>query len=150
MISEYEPDYKIFSLNLYDKILPMTKKQREVYREFGGKLVGRTVMKHHVCEVLARMDAEIIDHITSTCWFFSSMEDAWAFTILGNELQGQHIVLLSDELLVQPHTQIQYTIAHEIGHIMLGHRNSILGIQTKTEIRKQEKEADAFAKKFVH
>lgn len=128
----------------------MTKKQRAIYHAFGGKLVGRVVMKHHVCEVLSQMNEEIIDHITSSCWFFSSMDDAWAFTLVGNELAHQHIVFLSDELLVQPHTQIHYTIAHEIGHIILGHRNSILTKQSIGEIRRQEKEADEFAKKFIH
>jgi Zn-dependent protease with chaperone function len=127
----------------------MRKRIREIYHAFAGKLIGRKIMKHHVCEVLSLMDDEIIDFISSNCWFCSSMDDAWAFTLLGNELRGQHIVLLSDELLMQTSDQIRYTIAHEIGHIILGHRNSILGTQTKAEIRKQEKEADAFAKKYL-
>jgi Zn-dependent peptidase ImmA (M78 family) len=41
-----------------------------------------------------------------------------------------------------------YSIAHEIGHVILKHRNSTLVKQTKREIKKQEREADKFAKQF--
>jgi len=45
--------------------------------------------------------------------------------------------------------QIKYSIAHEIGHVVLNHRNSVLIAQTKAEIKKQEKEADEFARKYI-
>jgi Zn-dependent peptidase ImmA (M78 family) len=35
-----------------------------------------------------------------------------------------------------------------VGHVVLGHRNSIGKVQTKREVRKQEKEADEFASRF--
>lgn len=126
----------------------MRKDLQEIYYAFDGKLVGSRVMKRHVCEILALMDADIINFVTKNCWFFGSMDDAWAFTLTGNDLKDQHLILLSDDLLMQPPSQIHYTIAHEIGHVMLGHRNSILERQSKAEIRRQEKEADAFAKKY--
>jgi len=94
------------------------------------------------------MDKKVISFITKKCWFFASMEDAWAFTFTGNDLKNQHLIFLSDELLEESPEQIRYTIAHEIGHVILGHRNSVLEMQTKKEIRKQEREADRFAKSF--
>jgi Zn-dependent protease with chaperone function len=105
-------------------------------------------MKKCVCETLAKMSWNIIDFITLNCWFISSMDDAWAFTLTGNDLKGKHLIFLSDDLLREDNAQIQKSIAHEIGHVILGHRNSILERQSKKEIRNQERQADAFAKKF--
>ncbi len=128
----------------------MSKNAREIFYEFKGKLVGTAYMKKWVCETLTKMPDEIIDFITSNCWFFGSMDDAWAFTFTGNDLKDQHLVFLSDELLHQNPNQIQFSIAHEIGHVFLKHRNSVLERQTKEEIRQQEKEADEFASQFIY
>lgn len=127
----------------------MNRDLKEIYNLFDGKLVGNYKMKKNVCEVLSKMPGKIIYKITSDCWFFSSMEDAWAFTFKGSDLAKQHLVFLSDELLLEDKNQIQYTIAHEIGHVILGHRNSILKKQSKDEIEKQEKEADDFAREYL-
>lgn len=127
----------------------MNKKVNEIYVLFDGKLVGNKIMKINVCKTLAKMPEEIIDFITKNCWFFASMEDAYGYTFTGNDLKNNHLIFLSDELLYQDESQIQYTIAHEIGHVILGHRNSVLEKQTKDEIRKQEKEADTFAKRYI-
>lgn len=113
-----------------------------------GKLVGSYQMKVHVCEVVGRLPEEIQGIVTRNCWFLGSLEDAWAFTFTGNDLKDQHLIFLSDELLLQDEKQIHYSIAHEIGHVILGHKNSVLVKQSKGEIDKQEKEADAFAKQF--
>lgn len=118
-------------------------------RAFDGKLVGKKVMKKYVSEVLSLMDDKIISYITSHCWFFGSMDDALAFTFTGNDLKDNHLIFLSDELFTYHEQQILYTIAHEIGHVILGHRNSVFEKQTKKEIREQEKEADRFAKKYL-
>lgn len=75
----------------------------------------------------------------------SSTEDAWAFTLRGDELTGKHLIFLGEDLLRERDEQIMYTIAHEIGHIILGHKNSILVSQTRAEVRKQEAEAHEFA-----
>ena len=126
----------------------MRDELKEIYYAFDGKLVGSRVMKAYVCEVLSLMPMDVVSFITSNCWFMASFEDAWAFTFTGNDLADKHLIFLSDELLSQPKDQIFYTIAHEIGHVMLGHRNSILERQSKEEIGKQERAADKFAKQF--
>jgi Zn-dependent peptidase ImmA (M78 family) len=95
------------------------------------------------------MPEEIINFVTKNCWFFSSMEDAWAFTFTGNDLKDKHLIFLSDELLNEHPKQIMYSIAHEIGHVILKHRNSTLVKQSKAEIKQQEAEADEFAKRFI-
>jgi Zn-dependent peptidase ImmA (M78 family) len=115
---------------------------------FEGKLVGTKFMKKWVCETLVKMPIEIIDFITQNCWFFGSMDDAWAFTFTGNDLKNQHLIFLSDDLLNQHPQRIMFSIAHEIGHVILKHRNSTLVKQTKAEIKQQEIEADEFAKQF--
>lgn len=124
------------------------KSAREIYYDFAGKLVGTKLMKKWVCETLTKIPDEIVDFVTENCWFFGSMDDAWAFTFTGNDLKNQHLIFLSDDLLNQHPRQIMYSIAHEIGHVILKHRNSTLVKQTKQEIRKQEKEADKFARQF--
>lgn len=124
----------------------MNNKARKIYHMFDGKLVGSFAMKTHVCETLSKMPDKITKHVTAMCWFFGSMDDAWAFAFTGNDLKDQHLIFLSDELFLQDDQQIHYTIAHEIGHVMLGHRNSTLVRQSKEEIKQQEKEADEFAK----
>lgn len=105
-------------------------------------------MKLFVCRTLSIMPEHIIDFVTEKCWFVGSFEDAWAFAFTGNDLKDQHLIFLSDELMQQSEQQISYSIAHEIGHIILQHRNSVLVPQTKEEIRIQEKDANEFAKKY--
>jgi Zn-dependent protease with chaperone function len=134
-------------LTCYNSV--MQKNTRRIYIAFQGKLVGTAFMKRVVCETLTRMPEEIIAYITKNCWFFASMEDAWAFTFTGNDLKNQHLIFLSDDLLSQHPRQIEFSIAHEIGHVILGHRNSTLERQTKQEIKQQEKEADKFAEQFI-
>jgi Zn-dependent protease with chaperone function len=124
------------------------KSAREIYYMFGGKLVGTKFMQKWVCQTLMEMPEEIIKFVTKNCWFFGSMEDAWAFTFTGNDLKDQHLIFLSDDLLSQHPKQIRFSIAHEIGHVVLKHRNSTLLKQTKEEVRKQEAEANEFAKQF--
>ena len=127
----------------------MREEIKEIYYAFNGKLIGSFQMKRSVCETLVKMPKEIVDFTTENCWFFGSMEDAWAFTFTGKDLKEKHLIFLSDDLLNQDQRQIQYSIAHEIGHVVLKHRNSILERQTKEEIRQQEKEADKFARQFT-
>lgn len=126
----------------------MTDKEKKIYKSFDGKLIGSHFMRNMVIRTLSKMSGEIVDTITKNCWFVSSMDDAWAFTFTGNDLKNKHLIFLSEDLLSQGLKQIRYSIAHEIGHVILGHRNSIAEIQTRDEIRKQEKEADEFARSF--
>ena len=122
----------------------------QIQKAFGNKLVGNKKMKYFVCSVLLKMPDETIDYITKTCWFMASFDDAFAFTFTGNDLKDKHLVFLSDELMVQPAAQIRFTIAHEVGHVILKHRNSVFENQTKIEIKQQEKEANEFAMKFAN
>lgn len=127
----------------------MEDRLADIFYAFHGKLVGNKFMQRHVCEIIAKMPQETIDFITANVWFMASMEDAWAFTFTGNDLKDQHLIFLSDDLLAQNNVQIHYSIAHEIGHVVLGHRNSTLVKQTKEEVEIQEEEADLFAKQYV-
>jgi len=127
----------------------MREEIAQIYDAFEGKLIGTRFMKRQVCEVLLLMPKKIINYVTSKCWFLASMDDAWAFAFTGNDLKDSHMIFLSDDLLSQDLGQIRYSIAHEIGHVVLGHRNSILAKQTKQEVKKQENEADKFAKQYL-
>ncbi len=125
------------------------KSLRKIYRAFGGKLHGSRKMKAYVCRTLSKFPDAVIDHITSDCWFLGSTPDAWAFTFSGDDLAGKHLIILSDDLLHQTEEQIEYSIAHEIGHVILGHRNAIMAPQTDGEVEKQEREADKFALQYI-
>jgi Zn-dependent peptidase ImmA (M78 family) len=122
---------------------------QKLQKAFDGKLIGSKRMQKYVCETLLLMPQEIQDYICQKCWFVSSYEDAWAFAFAGNDLKNQYLIFISDDLLHQAASQIRYTIAHEIGHVILKHRNSVFTWQTKTEINKQEREADKFAKQYL-
>lgn len=129
--------------------LPMKITPQSIYKKFDGKLVGSRLMKKYVCLTTAKMPKHVIQFVTKYCWFFGSLENAWAYAFTGDDLAGQHLIFLGDELFKQKPRQIYYTIAHEIGHIILKHRNSTKTKQSKAEIFLQEKEADIFAKSYV-
>ena len=122
----------------------------EIKLAFTGRLIGNPHMKNGVCETLQYLPDKIIKWVTRNIWFISSPEDAWAFTSKGSDIKDQHLVILSDELFKQDKKQIQSTILHEIGHVILGHKNSIGYKQSQSEIKRQEIEADQFAKKYIY
>lgn len=120
-----------------------------IRRTLGGKLIGDLKMRQNVCQTILLLPNDTIDYVCRRVWFVSSPEDAWAITFKGSELTNRHLIFLSDELFEERDAQIRYTILHEIGHVMLNHRNSIGVEQTQSEIKRQEIEADQFAKKFL-
>ncbi len=122
---------------------------REIKNFFGNKIVGTKKMEYFILSVLSEMPSEIYEYIAKNTWFIGSFDDAWAFTFTGNDLKEKHLIFISDDLLSQSANQIRYTIAHEIGHVILKHRNSVFETQTKKEIKRQEKEADEFAASYV-
>lgn len=124
-------------------------KNKEIRNLFGNKLGGTKQMQYFVISVLNNMPDKIAKYVSMNTWFLGSFDEAWAFTFTGNDLKDKHLIFISDDLLIQPAHQIRYTIAHEIGHVILKHRNSFFEKQTKIEIKKQEKEADEFAKKYT-
>jgi Zn-dependent protease with chaperone function len=81
--------------------------------------------------------------------FISSFDDAWGYVLTSEDIRSEYLIVLSDDLFEQSRDQIIYTILHEIGHVVLGHKNSFGRRQTKSEIQKQELEADAFAMKYI-
>ena len=124
-------------------------KSKEINKLFGNKLGGTKQMQYFVISVLNNMPDKIAKYVSINTWFLGSFDEAWAFTFTGNDLKDKHLIFISDDLLTQSSYIIRYTIAHEIGHIILKHRNSFFKKQTKIEIKKQEKEADEFAKKYT-
>ena len=121
----------------------------DVREALGGKLIGKLFMREMVCKTLLLLPQDILEHVCATVWFISSPEDAWAFSFRGTEIAKRSLVILSDDLFTQDEYQISYTILHEVGHIVLNHRNSIGYQQTQSEIKQQEEQADHFAKKYL-
>lgn len=115
----------------------------------GGRLIGSLKMRSFILETLLCLPSRILQNITKNVWFVSSPEDAWGMTFRGSDISGQHLIFLSHELFEQNEKRIRYTILHEIGHVVLNHRNSMGFKQDETEINKQEREADQFAKKYL-
>jgi hypothetical protein len=118
----------------------------EIKKAFGGRIVGNTYVKHKVHLAVSKLPDNFAQQITRNCWFLSSEEDTFGYAFDGNDLKDQHLIFLSDILFNEDESQILYTILHEIGHVVLKHRNSIGVKQTKEEIKLQELEADQFAK----
>lgn len=121
----------------------------EIRKAFGGKLVGSKKLKENVCEVVALLPENLQEYVSEYVWFLGSMDDAWGYTFTGNDLADQHLIFLSDDLLNQDTDQIHWSIAHEIGHVVLGHKNNIFVKQTKLAVGRQEEEADTFAAKYI-
>ena len=128
----------------------MAKTISEINKAFGGRLIGNPKVKTIICEIVATLPKNLIEYITNNVWFLSSPEDAWAITFRGSDIYNhQHLIFLSHELFNEDSSQIEYTTLHEIGHVILGHKNSIGRKQTQSEIDKQEFEADQFARKYL-
>lgn len=122
----------------------------EIRKALGHKLIGSSFMKKVVCRVVLLLPPDLINFVTKHVWFVSSFTDGWAFTLRASELgKGEYLIFLSDELIEAGEGDMRYTILHEIGHVVLGHRNSIGEVQSKSEVRTQEREADEFAKKLI-
>jgi Zn-dependent peptidase ImmA (M78 family) len=121
---------------------------KKVRHALGDKLIGKSFMREQVCRALLFLPSEMIGNVCKSVWFISSPEDAWAFTFKGADIKNRHLVFLSEELFLEDEAQIRYTILHEIGHVVLDHKNSIGIVQTDSEIKKQEQEADRFAQKY--
>ncbi len=122
---------------------------QKVGERLGDKLIGNAFMREQVCTTLLLLPSAMVEKVCKTVWFISSPEDAWAFTFRGEDLKHRHLIFLSEDLFRQDESQIFYTILHEIGHVLLNHRNSIGVTQTESEIHTQEEEADTFAKKYT-
>ena len=129
----------------------MNRNIETINKKFDRKLVGNAKMRRLVCETLLYFPRKTVDFITKNVWFVSSFEDSWGFVLRGDELvKGKFLVFLGDELFEQESSTQHYTIAHEIGHVVLGHRNSIIEKQSKAEVDSQEREAHQFALKYIH
>jgi Zn-dependent peptidase ImmA (M78 family) len=122
---------------------------QQIKKAFGGRIVAGEFAKQMIAQAVAKLPADKIECLIDHVWFFSSLPDTWAYAFHGNDLKNQDLIFLSDELFKELENQIQYTILHEIGHILLNHRNSIGFKQSKQEIEKQEKQADGFAYKYL-
>lgn len=121
----------------------------QIKHAFGGRIVGNSYVKQMIYKAVSKLPDEIAHQITKNCWFLSSDKDAYGYAFDGNDLKNKHLIFLSDVLFDEDENQIQYTILHEIGHVVLKHSNSIEAKQTQEEIRNQEQEADEFAKKYL-
>lgn len=125
----------------------MTK--QEIKEKIGGKLIGKEVMKRSIIEAVHKLPDEIIKKVVKDIWFVSNFEDAWGFVLKADELKGKSLIFLNDELFREGEKQISYTVLHEIGHVILNHRNAILKPQPESETKQQEREADKFAKEYL-
>ncbi len=122
-----------------------------IEKKFRNKLVGSKRMQRLVCETLLIFPLDIIAYVTKNVWFASSFEDAWGFVLKIDELKerGDYLIVLGEELFEQDSYAQRYEVAHEIGHVILKHRNAITQSQSAVGIDKQEKEAHEFALKYL-
>jgi hypothetical protein len=127
----------------------MDKKFLEVREKFGTKIIGPGKMQNLICKVVCRLPQKTADFVTRNVWFVNSFPDTWGFVLRGDELDGKFLVFLSNELFRQPRKIQEYEVFHEIGHVVLNHRNSITVPQSKEKIARQEREADTFARRYL-
>lgn len=123
---------------------------QQILKSFGGRIVGSEETKQIIAQTVPKLPLDLQERVTKNVWFLSTPPDAWAYTFKGSDIPKKHLIFLSDELLEQPLEDIQFTILHEIGHVVLNHSNSINYRQTHQEIKKQEQEADQFAYQYLY
>lgn len=121
----------------------------EIKKLLGGMLIGKPKTQTLICQALSLIPDDLVRKLTQTTWFISTPVNAWAMTFKGSDHPKDHLIFLSDELFTEDKSQIIYTILHEVGHVLLNHRNSIGFEQTQLEIKIQEREADQFARKYL-
>lgn len=109
----------------------------EIIKQFGGKIVAHGFAKKHIAEAISKLPQDIIQYLIETTWFLCSSPDAYGYAFNGNDVANKHFIFLADELFQQSEHQINYTILHELGYVILNHKNSINFKQTKKEINKQ-------------
>ncbi len=123
----------------------------KIQKDLGHRLIGSGYMKRMVVKAIQKLPLKIQTTVTSKCWFIASFTDGWAFALRWDEIKkGEYLIYLSDELLNASEEETIRTIIHEIGHVVLGHRNSIGKVQPKSEVRRQEKEADEFTGNYIY
>ncbi|MEX0621910.1 MAG: hypothetical protein WD187_02870 [Candidatus Woykebacteria bacterium] len=127
----------------------MEQKLEEIKKRFGGKLIGNKKMQRLVAETLLKLPPDVIDFVTENVWFVSSFEDSWGFVLDSKDLGNKHVIFFGDELFEQDNYAQAYTVAHEIGHVVLGHRNAFLAPQSRQETEKQEAEAHKFVLRCI-
>ena len=128
----------------------MEKRLEKIRKDFGHKLVGNKHAKRIICETLLMFPNDIINLVTKNICFLASFHDAWAYTLDSRDFQNKHVIILSDQLFEQNREQIRSTIIHEIGHVILGHRNAFNAQQSREEIAKQEQDAESFTVYYIN
>lgn len=121
----------------------------QVHYSFAGLLedyVGKN-FAYYVCETLCYFTPEETEKIQDNITFLAPHAGAWAYTS-NKKMLKENLIVLNPLLLKKKPKQIMFTIAHEIGHVFLKHKGGLEGI-TNEEWKKQEKEADSFAKKHL-
>lgn len=116
---------------------------------FGGRILAEESAKDLITEALLYLPSDILEFLIDRVWFFGSTTDAWAYTFDGNDLSDQYFIFLSEDLFRQARRQIFYTVLHEVGHIVLKHKNSINYRQSPEQIAQQEKQADDFVYQYL-
>jgi Zn-dependent peptidase ImmA (M78 family) len=121
----------------------------KILTSFHGRIVGSKQNKKAIASVILLLPKDTIKTLIDTTWFVSGYDETFGFVLSKNDIKNRNIIFLSDNLFKESELQITYTILHEIGHVILKHRNSFDDIQSKREIEKQEKEADEFALEYL-
>ncbi len=113
--------YETYRIDSYERI-----KIGDPDRTVSGKQTYK-ITKRLVCETLLIFPLDIIVYVTKNVWFVSSFEDAWGFVLKIDELKerGNYLIVLGEELFEQDSHAQRYEVAHEIGHVILKHRNAI-------------------------
>ena len=114
------------------------------------RILGNKYLKVLVAKTLSVIPSDVKEHIAKNVTFIGPFDDAWAYTLQASDLETKYIVVISDELLAQNENQIIKTLIHEIGHATLGHRNAFYKPQSQHEIKKQEREANEFARRIIY
>ena len=103
-----------------------------------------------IARALSKLPKDVVDWTADNAMFVSSSDQYWAFTLFVDEFKHKKGFIFLSECLINTTEEKQlFTIAHEIAHLRLNHKSPILSKLTVDESRKQEKDANSLAAKWI-
>ena len=85
-------------------------------------IIANDRVRQLIRDTLDTLPAAIVEQVLSSCLFASVSDPEAGFLLPASVIQGRSLILLSDAFVEEAtDREIQYLIAHEIAHLVLGH-----------------------------
>lgn len=122
----------------------------EVDYGFAGFNEVDEVFRIILAKAISKLPMKIVDWTTKNLLFISSSDEYFAFYLPKHEWKHKKgFIFLSEALKNESEEKQTFQIAHEIAHVKLNHKSPVFSDLTEIEMKRQEKEADELANKWL-